>query len=192
MAMDKQIQAIAPEGTGDRAFSYINEVQPIWDANCVSCHDGVKSKLSLKGELKVVDKQTKRKYSDSYLSLTHASHQTRDNDSWQGNAHHPEVNWVSSLSEPTLLAPYFAGSNTSNLIKRLESGHGGCKLTKEEIATVALWIDMCVPFISDYREANDWTQEEKDYYTRYEKKRESARADEKENIRLYLQSLNSK
>lgn len=192
MAMNKQIQPIVPEGRGDRTFSYNNEVQPIWDAHCISCHDGVKSKLSLKGELKVVDNQTKRQYSDSYLNLTHASHQTRDNDSWQGNARHPEVNWISSLSEPTLLAPYFAGSNTSNLIKRLESGHGGCKLTKDEIATVALWIDMCVPFISDYREANNWTQEDKDYYTYYEKKRESARAAEKENIRQYLQSLNTK
>lgn len=192
MAMNKKIQPIVPEGLGDRTFSYISEVQPIWDAHCLSCHDGVKSKLSLKGELKVVDTQTKRKFSDSYLNLTHASRQTRNNDSWQGDAHHPEVNWVSNLSEPTLLAPYFAGSNTSNLIKRLESGHGGCKLTRKEIATVALWIDMCVPFISDYREANDWSQEDQDYYTYYEKKREDARATEKENIRQYLQSLNSK
>lgn len=192
MAMDKQIQQIVPEGIGDRHFSYIKEVQPIWDAHCISCHDGVKSKLSLKGELKVVDQQTKRKFSDSYLNLTHARHMTKDNDSWQGDAHHPEVNWVSNLSEPTLLAPYFAGSNTSNLIKRLESGHGGCKLSKEEVATVALWIDMAVPFISDYREANNWSQEDHDYYTYYEKKRETARSAEKENIRAYLQSLTSK
>lgn len=192
MAMNTGIQKIEPEGIGDRCFSYIKEVQPIWDAHCISCHDGVKSKLSLKGELKVVDQQTKRKFSDSYLNLTHARQMTRDNDSWQGDAHHPEVNWISNLSEPTLLAPYFAGSNTSNLIKRLENGHGGCKLSKEEIETIALWIDLCVPFIGDYREANNWTQEEKEYYTYYEKKRETSRAAEKENIRQYLQSLKAK
>lgn len=192
MAMDKKIQQIEPEGIGDRNFSYIKEVQPIWDAHCISCHDGVKSKLNLKGDLQVVDEQTKRKFSPSYLNLTHARHMTRDNDSWQGDAHHPEVNWISNLSEPTLLAPYFAGSNTSNLIKRLEQGHGGCKLTKDEIATVALWLDLCVPFIGDYREANAWTEEEHDYYTYYEKKREEARAAEKENIRQYLQSLKKK
>ena len=78
------------------------------------------------------------------------------------------------------------------MIKRLEQGHGGCKLTKDEIATVALWLDLCVPFIGDYREANAWTEEEHDYYTYYEKKREEARAAEKENIRQYLQSLKKK
>ena len=191
-AMREGIQPITPEGIGDRAFSYQKEVQPIWDAHCISCHDGVKSKLSLKGDLHVVDEQTKRKYSESYLALTHARKLTDGNDSWQGDAHHPEVNWISSLSEPTLLPPYFAGSNTSNLIKRLESGHGGCKLSKEEIATVALWIDLLVPFVGDYREANNWTDEEKAFYTYYEQKREKARAEERENIRMYLQALQSK
>lgn len=167
-------------------------MQPIWDAHCLSCHDGVKSKLSLRGELKVVDSQTKRKFSDSYLNLTHARHMTRDNDSWQGDAHHPEVNWISSLSEPTLLAPYFAGSTTSHLIKRLEGGHGGCKLTTQELETIALWIDLGVPFIGDYREANAWSEEEHKYYTYYEKKRDEARAAGKENIRQYLQSLQAK
>jgi len=33
-----------------------------------------------------------------------------------GDAHHPEVNWISALSQPTLLPPYFAGSNKSNLM----------------------------------------------------------------------------
>ena len=191
-AMHTGIQRVQPEGLGDRVFSYVKEVQPIWDAHCVSCHDGTKSKLSLKGDLRVVDTQTKRLYSDSYLALTHARHMTKDNDSWQGDSHHPEVNWISSLSEPSMLPPYSAGSNTSNLIKRLENGHGGCRLSKEEIATVSLWIDMLVPFISDYREANNWTQEEKDYYTYYEKKRDEARKTEWENIHLYLLSLQTK
>lgn len=191
-AMHAGIQPIAPEGPGDRVFSYVKEVQPIWDAHCISCHDGVKHKMSLKGDLQVVDDQTKRKYSDSYLNLTHARQLTKDNASWQGDAHHPEVNWISSLSEPTLLAPYFAGSNTSNLIKRLEKGHGRTSLSREEVATVSIWLDMLVPFISDYREANNWTQEEHDYYTYYEKKREVSRQRDKENIRLYLQSLQTK
>lgn len=191
-AMRSGIQAITPEGIGDRIFSYRKEVQPIWDAHCISCHDGVKSQLSLKGDLHIVDQQTKRKYSESYLALTHARRMTKDNDSWQGDSHHPEVNWISSLSEPTLLPPYAAGSNTSHLIKRLENGHGGCKLSEEEIATVALWLDLLVPFVGDYREANNWTEEDKAYYTYYEEKREKSRAEERENIRQYLQSLHTK
>lgn len=189
IAMEKGVQGIEPEGMGERNFSYIKEVQPIWDAKCVSCHDGVKHPMSLKGELKVVDSQTKRKYSDSYLNLTHARKTTLFNDSRQGDAHHPEVNWISSLSEPTMLKPYFAGSATSNLIKRLETGHGGVRLTKDEIETVALWIDLLVPFVGDYKEANNWTQEDMEYYLYYERKAEKARKENEDNIRRYLQSL---
>lgn len=192
MAVDTGVQKIKPEGIGVRNFSYIAEVQPIWDANCISCHDGVKHKMSLKGDLKVVDEQTKRKFSDSYLNLTHAKKLTPYNDSWQGDAHHPEVNWISALSTPNLLPPYFAGSATSNLITRLEKGHGGTKLSTAEIETVALWLDLLVPFIGDYREANNWSEEEKEYYDYYEKKREQAIRQNEENIRLYVQSLQAK
>lgn len=192
MAMGKGIQSMAPEDeAGARAFSYLKEVQPIWDKHCISCHDGVKQKMSLKGELKVSDRPSKRKYADSYLSLTHA-YRGSEKEAWRGDAHHPEVNWISSLSEPTLLKPYFAGSNTSNLIKRLESGHGDTKLTPAEIRKVALWIDLLVPQIGDYREANNWQQKDHEYYDYYDKKREDARKEEQNNIQQYIQSLQTK
>lgn len=190
LAMSGGIQTLTPEDDeGIRTFSYLKEVQPLWDKHCISCHDGVRHSMSLQGTMKVVDRQTKRKYAESYLSLTHARKTTRGNDSWQGDAHHPEVNWISSLSEPTLLPPYSGGSNTSRLIKRLESGHGGTHLSTAEIRKVALWLDLLVPQIGDYREANNWTPEEHAYYTYYEKKRDEARAADRENIRLYLRSL---
>ena len=192
MAMNKGIKALIPEDEmGERNFSYLKEIQPIWDKHCISCHDGVKQPMSLKGELQVLDKRSKRKYAQSYLSLTHARMDGPDGP-WRGNAHHPEVNWISALSEPTLLPPYFAGSNTSNLIKRLEEGHGGTKLTPQEIRKVSLWIDLLVPQIGDYREANNWSQHDLEYYDCYDKKRKAARAEEQENIRQYIQSLQTK
>lgn len=193
IAMNKGVQEITPrDNEGLRHFSYITEVQPIWDQHCVKCHNGVTQKMSLKGELKVVDTQTKRKFSDSYLSLTHAYKMTSDNDSWQGVTDHPEVNWISALSEPTFLKPYFAGAATSNLITRMQKGHGATKVSEEEIAKVALWLDMLVPFISEYREANNWSKEDHDYYTYYEQKREMARREEQENIRQYIESFKDK
>lgn len=192
LAMDRNIQNIVPEGIGQRTFSYIKEVQPIWDAKCVSCHDGVKHPMSLKGELKVVENKTRRKFSDSYLNLTHARQTNPHDPSWQGNSHHPEVNWISALSEPTPLKPYSAGAATSNLISRLKNNHGGASLTKEEIETVALWIDLLVPFVGDYKEANNWTPDEMEYYRYYEEKERKAAQENEENIRLYLQSLEAK
>lgn len=186
------IQSLAQEEReGVRTFSYLDEIQPIWNKHCISCHDGVKQQMSLKGDMKVVDQQTRRKYAESYLNLTHAR-KTGGNDSWQGDPRHPEVNWISSLSEPTLLAPYFAGSNTSNLMKRLDNGHSDTKLSPEEIHKVALWIDLLVPQIGDYREANNWSAEDHQYYNYYEKKRDDALKDEQENIREYIQSLQTK
>lgn len=192
MAMGKGVQLIEPGDNQDlRNFSYIREVQPIWDKHCISCHDGMKQKMSLKGDMRVVDNQTKRKFSESYLNLTHAR-KTGWNDSWQGLAEHPEVNWISSLSEPTLLPPYPAGAATSNLIKRMQKGHGRTTVSPQEIAKVALWLDLLVPFISDYREANNWSEEDNAYYTYYENKRNEANEEEKENIRNYLQFIHSK
>lgn len=192
-AMNKKIQKIVPiDDKGIRNFGFINEVQPIIDKHCISCHDGVKHPMSLKGDLKVVDNQTKRMFSDAYLNLTHARKTTGDNDSWQGQTDHPEVNWISALSEPSVLRPYSAGSATSNLIKRLKSGHGNTQLSQDEIDVFALWIDLLVPFISDYRQANNWTEQEKAYYDYYDKKREQAKSAERENIREYIRSLNEK
>ena len=107
MAMDKGIKALAPEDEmGERNFSYLKEIQPIWDRNCISCHDGVKHPMSLKGELKVVDKQSKRKYTDSYLSLTHARPDGPDR-AWRGDAHHPEVNWTQRFVPTYFVASLF-------------------------------------------------------------------------------------
>ena len=110
----------------------------------------------------------------------------------RGYAHQPGVNWISAMSEQTLLPPYFAGSNTSNLIKRLEEGHGGTKLTPQEIRKVSLWIDLLVPQIGDFREANYCSQLDLEYFDRFDKKRKAARAEEQENIRQYIQSLQTK
>ncbi len=191
IAMQKGIASIQLEHGANRVFSYREEVQPIWDRHCISCHDGSKDTFSLKGDLRSVDSQTKRQFSDSYLKLTHARQTHRHNASWQGDDRHPEVNWISALSEPTRLKPYNAGSATSNLIKRLESGHGKTKLSREEIERVALWIDLGVPFIAHYREAHNWTKEEQAFYDYYEKKQKAAKKEELKSIQSYINHLKS-
>ena len=185
MAMNQEIQAITPDRMVSSAgFSYLEQVQPIWDKHCISCHDG-KQAGSMLGELRVRDTDSKRMYPDSYLYLTHAYQPSgNSNGPWAGKDNHPEVNWISALSEPTLLQPYHAGSAKSNLIKRLQNGHGGTQVSADEIHVVSMWIDLLVPMIGDYREANNWSEKDHDYYNYYEEKRNKARQDEQENIRL--------
>jgi hypothetical protein len=62
----------------------------------------------------------------------------------------------------------------------------------QEIRKVSLWIDLLVPQIGDYREANNWSDHDREFYDRYDKKRKQARMEEQENIRQYIQSLQTK
>ncbi len=193
-----------------RNINFIADVQPILDRSCVSCHDGNRHPMSLKGELKVFDDRSKRKFSDAYMNLTHARAipankvtykivaleslipVEENSDGVRGTENHPEVNWISSVSEPTLLKPYSAGAATSNLITRLKNGHGGVSLSEAEIARIALWIDLCVPFIGDYREANDWTPEDAALYDYHDAKRRRAEAEDAAAVKALATSTPSK
>ena len=187
-AMKAGIQELrAEDDMGTRNFSYLKEVQPIWDKHCISCHDGVKHKMSLKGDLKQFDHESKRFYNDSYINLTHTKPELDRVWTITANPFHPEVNWIDAMSEPTILKPYHAGSAKSNIIKRMKSGHGGVKPSESEIRRVAMWIDLLVPFVGDYRESNNWSKEDHAYYDYYDQKRESMREMERENIRQLVE-----
>ena len=188
MAMKAGVQELrAEDELGVRAFSYMNEIQPIWDKHCISCHDGVKHKMSLKGDLKQYDLESRRNFATSYLQLTHTRPQYQKDKTLTGNPFHPEVNWIDAMSEPTMLKPYHAGSATSNIIRRMESGHGGTKVSDAEIRRVSMWIDLLVPFVGDFREHNIWTEEEHAYYDYYDNKRQKAREEDAENIKKLIE-----
>jgi hypothetical protein len=157
-----------------RGFSFTKEVQPILDRHCIKCHDGKGDKLPRNFDLTktaVLDLGAKRTWLQSYLTLTHA--QSSDKNSkqrWSGNADHELLNWVSSGSTVKLIPPYFKGANTSAFFKRLDAGH--CKtLTALELATLAMWVDLGVPFCENYLEANAWSEAERTKYDQYMEKR---------------------
>ena len=198
IAMDKGVQQIVPiDDNGVRGFSFIKEVQPILDKHCISCHDGKRNKLNLTGE-QIVHKPSRRNFSFAYLNLTHAvpSGSTAENIAriravnLKANPDHPEVNWISNMSEPTMIKPYTAGAAKSNIIKRLKEGHGKTNLTPQEISTIALWIDLVTPYVGDYFEANNWSEKELEFYRYHDAKRQKAREEDNEAIREYIVSLN--
>ncbi|MCL1919578.1 MAG: hypothetical protein FWG50_00645 [Kiritimatiellaeota bacterium] len=167
-------QKLAPIGGPRRGFSFVKEVQPILDRNCVKCHDGKEEKRPDFRATIVKDDHAKRNWTQSYLTLTHAKPDMKNPDRrYRGDPNHKGVNWVSAASAPPIQKPLTVGSNTSALFERLDKGH--CKTIKpEEIATLALWVDLAVPFCADYVEANTWDENEMKKHEQYKAKRDAA------------------
>ena len=154
------------------------EIQPILDRHCVRCHhdkgdDGVPPVLT--GDTVHLVKM-KRRFSRSYLELTHTS-------GTNGDWNHSLVNWIDCMSEPTMLPPYYRGAATSQLLTLLEQGHEQVTLSAEELDKIACWIDLLVPFCGDYREANTWSPSERDFYDRTAARRRAVEEQERVNLR---------
>ena len=183
-ALTAGAQTLAPiwtptlQANARHGFSFPKDVQPILDRNCVKCHDGKDEKRpDFRGTV-VTDPHAKRDWTQSYLTLTHATPDLKGPDRrWRGDPNHKTLNWVSAASAPTIQKPYSVGSNTSAIFKRLDDGH--CKTIKpEEVATLAAWVDLAVPFCGDYVEANAWTPEEMAKHEKYKVKRDRADAED--------------
>ena len=175
MAMKAGAQKLEPFYGPPRGFSFPKEIQPILDRNCVKCHKGESPDLpfSLTSH-EIIDEQSKRKWSDSYLALT----QARKNagsiapgdvsiSGWPGRV----VNWAGTQSPPEMLPPYFAGAAKSKLIAMLAKGHNKVKLSSEDLEKLAAWIDLYVPYCGDYTEANAWSDDEVKKYNHFMEKR---------------------
>lgn len=202
-------ESLRPFGGPPRGFSFAREIQPILDRKCIGCHDdrnlapGTKPLVGKPGESPhafslrsetTQDEEAKRRWSDGYLALVGAR---REDLAWQKKALMGDdkgrlVNWIGAQSVPEPLPPNFAGSTRSALLEMLEQGHYGVRLGQEELAKIACWIDLMVPYCGDYAEANAWTDAEKEKYQRYLGKRHAMEALEKRNIAEFLAERNGK
>ncbi|MBM4037923.1 MAG: hypothetical protein FJ290_05360 [Planctomycetes bacterium] len=124
---------------------------------------GVTPAFSLRG-IQTLDGASRRKWSDSYLAL----------------ANRRVCDWINIQSEPSMLPPYKAGAAKSKLITMLAEGHNGVKLAPAELHRIATWIDLLVPYCSDYTEAMD--EKGIPTYERYLAKRRAWEAQEARNI----------
>jgi len=184
LAMKAGPQSLEPFYGPPRGFSFNKEIQPILDRHCVKCHNGKETEsFDLSGS-HVIDRVSKRKWSESYLALTQAQPVGRSEQAlyYQGNQDGEFVNWINNMSVPTMLPPYYKGAAKSKLITMLEQGHEDVNLSKEDMDKIACWIDLLVPYCGDYTEANAWTQQEIDMYAHFLKKRERMAEIERKNI----------
>ncbi|MBN2136319.1 MAG: PD40 domain-containing protein [Sedimentisphaerales bacterium] len=112
-----------------RMFSYMDEIQPIFDKHCLRCHDYGKEaedKLLLAG-----DRTTT--FNTSYNEL------------WRKK-------YIAAIGAgPSDIQPAYSwGSHASKLIKVIRAGHNDVKLSKEEFERIAAWIDLNGPYYPRY------------------------------------------
>ena len=70
--MRQRAETLRPFYGPPRGFSFAREIQPILDRHCVSCHDGRADVPYALTVARVEDTHAKRRWSESYLALTHA------------------------------------------------------------------------------------------------------------------------
>ena len=118
IASQKSPVAITPAEGGIRSFTFDLEMQPVLDRACVSCHDGAKGGMDLRG-----GKKDSRGYGSSYLAI------------------HPFIHRQGSEADMSVLQPMEYHASTSELVRMLKRGHHNVKLTDKEWRTVYNWID---------------------------------------------------
>lgn len=185
LAWKKPIQKLRPFFGPTRGFSFPKEIQPILDTKCISCHDGSKPEvMDLRG-LPVDDATLNlRKWTRSYLNLVEATRSP--NGGYKANPENGWVTWISKMSRPTEIPPYFSGAARSPMLEMLDKGHQGVMLSEAEHARFAAWMDLLVPFSGDYREGNAWNERQHAYYSYYEGKRAVTTREDLANLMAYL------
>ncbi|NWK56924.1 hypothetical protein HW115_14970 [Verrucomicrobiaceae bacterium N1E253] len=171
LALRGGLQSLKPFYGPARGFSYAKEIQPIWDAKCVSCHDGQQA-ISLKATARSMKKE-KRLWAESYLNLLQIK--PSGGNAAQARVDGKYVKWLGSQSEPTPQPAYLRSSINSPLIKLLENGHHDVRMTREEMDKISAWIDLYVPYSGQYPEAGDWNKKEKKKYAHFQAKRDYMR-----------------
>ena len=121
------------EASGARPLSYAQDVQPVWDAHCVSCHGGEKTEadLDLSGELTAL-------FNKSYEAIMQRKliPIIGENHPKAGNNHY--------------LPPYSLGTYASALWKYLQESHYRVKLSPAERVAVTTWIDSNGQYYGSY------------------------------------------
>ena len=148
-AMKRPAAELLPTPESGRPYGFVENVQPIFDAKCVSCHNDKETKGDLNLSRTMVGAHG---YTASYESLCYA----------KGT----DGKTVRRLSKKTgrPLVPCFAmrnqlqvtpeggadGARGSGLIHALKTGQASTKVTDDEVRRIATWIDLNAVFYGVY------------------------------------------
>ena len=156
-ALAAGVQNLKPPEWGLDGFSYPQLIQPIWDRDCLRCHDGAKQPktLDFRG-LKTTF------FSRSYDLLVPWRWARNPGAYHKKHGREPYVNWVPTTSwsgsekHVRDIEPNKWGSPASRLAEIILSGHpdkdGKRRLEMDEISRrrIFAWIDLNVPFYGTY------------------------------------------
>lgn len=115
-----------------RMFNYLDEVQPVFDAYCVRCHDYGKRA----GETLNLARDRTFTFNTSYTEL------------WRKG-----VIKAIGAGPAEIQEAYSWGSHASTLVSVLEKGHKKIKLDPESFERIVTWIDINAPYYADYASA---------------------------------------
>ena len=127
MATAREPSVPVPPPWGDRPISFLRDIQPIFDRNCVGCHSGLKPAAGL----------------DFFGGLT-ANH-NRAFDTIQARQ---LVSRSNVHEDARVTMPLAFGSHRSRLIEALDGGRCGMRgsLSEEERLRLVTWIDANAPY----------------------------------------------
>jgi len=140
LSLRKGPQALRPWYGPARDFNYVAEVQPVFDRNCMKCHDHPSAgagqagkpgwkKVILAGDLGII-------FNASYLDLRA---KRLVNVPGAGPAH--------------TMMPYSWGSHASRLVEVLRKGHNEVRLSPEDFDRLVTWVDINAPYYAVYASA---------------------------------------
>ena len=132
MALRKKPHDIAEEASEKEVFSYMDDVQPIFDKHCISCHDFGQDA----GKALILAGDRNPYFNASYVDL------------------HVKKQIACIGGGPAQLQQAYAwGASKSKLIQVLESGHKELSISKKEMETLYTWIDLNGVYYSHYESA---------------------------------------
>jgi hypothetical protein len=133
IAAQRPPSRITPWHGPTRGFSFNREVQPVLDANCVTCHDGgdvapdFRALPMVHPEAKGQAYRNGTRFPPAYLAL-------------RAFVRPPTIE-----SDIHLLPPYEFHASTAPLARMLEAGHQGIDLDDEAWDRLITWIDLGAP-----------------------------------------------
>ena len=101
------------------------------------------------------------------------------------------VRWLPRLCLPAAMPPYSFGSIMSGMVKKLEEGHGKEQRTddfEEGFLKLKAWIDLGIPYVGSYDEANIWNQEYIDQYNKRMAERARNEEIERRHIKEFIKA----